>query len=373
MTRGRVVVVTGASAGLGRAIARAFGARGDRIALLARGRDGLDAAAREVRERGGTPLVVPTDVASWDAIRDAGARIERELGPIDVWINNAMTSVFAPFKNIEPEEFVRVTEVNYLGYVYGTLVALRSMLPRDEGTIVQVGSALALRSIPLQSAYCGSKHAVLGFTESVRTELLHDRSAVAITMVQMPAMNTPQFSWVRSKLPRHPRPVSPVYQPEVGARGVLFAADHPHRHNYYVGMSTSLTVLGNKIMPGLLDRYLAATGYQSQQMSDRPVDPERVDNLWSAVHGDAGAHGIFDTESLSHSSQLWATTHKSWLALGGAALGAATTALLHTARSVKQTGSAASGGTTRRKHTPPISAHPSTTATRRDPPVGPTT
>jgi hypothetical protein len=208
--------------------------------------------------------------------------------------------------------------VNYLGFVYGTMAALRRMLPRDRGTIVQVGSALAYRSIPLQSAYCGSKHAILGFTESVRTELLHDHSSVSLTMVQMPAMNTPQFSWVRSKMPDHPQPVAPIYQPEVAARAVLFAADHPGRHNYYVGISTSLTVLANKVVPGLLDRYLARTGYESQQMPDRPVAGDRPDNLFEPVAGFAHAHGIFDDKAWSHSPQLWTTTHKAVLAIGAA-------------------------------------------------------
>jgi NAD(P)-dependent dehydrogenase (short-subunit alcohol dehydrogenase family) len=319
----RVVVVTGASAGLGRAIVRAFGARGARVALLARGPDALAAAADDVTAAGGTALPIPTDVADCDAVAAAARRAETELGPIDVWVNNAMTSVFAPFSEIEGSEFERVTAVNYLGFVYGTMHALRHMLPRDRGTIVQVGSALAYRSIPLQSAYCGSKHAVLGFTESVRTELMHERSGVQITMVQMPGMNTPQFSWVRAKLERHPRPVPPVYQPEVGARAVLHAADHPNRHNYYVGASTSLTVLGNKVAPGLLDHYLAATNFRAQQM-DAPIAPTNVaGNLFKPVEGDVGAHGIFDAGAHPRSAQLWATTHRGWLALGAGTIAGA--------------------------------------------------
>jgi NAD(P)-dependent dehydrogenase (short-subunit alcohol dehydrogenase family) len=319
----RTVVVTGASAGLGRAIACAFGARGDKVALLARGIDGLEAAAEDVESAGGRALVVQTDVSRCTEVDAAAQGVEAELGPIDVWVNNAMTSVFAPFSDMTPEEFERVTAVNYLGYVYGTMAALNRMRPRDRGTIVQVGSALALRSIPLQSAYCGSKHAILGFTESLRTELLHDHSGVSVTMVQMPAMNTPQFAWVRTKMPNHPQPVAPIYQPEVAALGVLFAADHPNRHNYYVGLSTSLTVLANKVAPGLLDRYLAATGYASQQIPNRPVAPGRPDNLFDPVSGLHSTHGMFDDKAWSHSPQLWITTHKARLAFAAATIAGA--------------------------------------------------
>jgi NAD(P)-dependent dehydrogenase (short-subunit alcohol dehydrogenase family) len=328
----RVVVITGASGGLGRAIARGFGARGDHVALLARGRDRLDATADEITAAGGAALVLPTDVAHSDAVADAGRRVEDELGPIDVWVNSAMTSVFAPFAAIDADEFARVTAVNYLGFVHGTMTALHHMRPRDRGTIVQVGSALAYRSIPLQSAYCGSKHAILGFTESVRTELLHDRSGVRITMVQMPGMNTPQFSWVRAKLPGHPQPVAPIYQPEVGARAVLYAADHPNRHNYYVGMSTSLTVLGNKVAPGVLDRYLAVTNYRAQQMPAPPAPTNAAGNLFDPVPGDFGAHGIFDDDAKSRSAQFWASTHKAWLALSAGTLAGAGALLLRRAR-----------------------------------------
>jgi NAD(P)-dependent dehydrogenase (short-subunit alcohol dehydrogenase family) len=323
MSEQRVIVVTGASAGLGRAIARGFGARGDRVALLARGLDGLEAAAKDVEAAGGEAFIVPTDVSSWEQVEDAARRVELEVGPIDVWVNDAMTSVFAPFRELEPQEFERVTAVNYLGFVYGTMAALRHMLPRDRGTIVQVGSALAYRSIPLQSAYCGSKHAILGFTESLRTELRHDHSGVRVTMVQMPAMNTPQFSWVRTKMPNHPQPVAPIYQPEIAAKGVLFAADHPDRHNYYVGISTSLTVLANKLAPGLLDRYLAKTGYDSQQMAGKPVARDRPDNLFDPVPGLAAEHGVFDDKAWSHSPQLWTTTHKTLLAGGAVAVAGA--------------------------------------------------
>jgi NAD(P)-dependent dehydrogenase (short-subunit alcohol dehydrogenase family) len=315
----RVVVVTGAGAGLGRAIAREFAARGDDVALLSRGTDGLDAAAKEVSDAGSRALVLPTDVSSWPEVEEAARRTEAELGPIDVWVNDAMVSVFAPFKDIAPEEFERVTAVTYLGSVYGTMAALRHMGPRHRGTIVQVGSALAIRSIPLQSAYCGAKHGILGFTTSLRSELMHDDSGIQVTMVQMPAMNTPQFSWSRSKMPHHPRPVPPIFQPEVAARAVVFAADHPDRHMYSVGWSTVRAIVGNRIAPGLLDRYLGRKGYEVQQIEDLPVAPDRPDNLWSPVAGDHGAHGIFDNCAKSRSPQFWMTTHKRWLAAGALA------------------------------------------------------
>src|ERR687894_2829264 len=261
----QVVVVTGASGGIGRASAQAFGARGAKVALLARGELGLQGAAKEVEAAGGTALPIPVDTADYEQIERAADRVEHELGPIDVWVNVALTSVFAPFMQIAPEEYKRVTEVSYLGYVYATRVALDRMLPRDRGTIVQIGSALAYRGIPLQSAYCGAKHAIQGFTESLRCELLHDKSNVRVTMVQMPAVNTPQFGWVTSRLPRKAMPVAPIYQPEVAADAVLYAADHPKRREYWVGGSTVGTLLANAVAPGLLDRYLARTGFDSQQ------------------------------------------------------------------------------------------------------------
>jgi NAD(P)-dependent dehydrogenase (short-subunit alcohol dehydrogenase family) len=308
----QVVVITGASAGIGRATARLYGARGAQVALLARGRVGLDAAAKDVENAGGTALAIPTDVADYRQVEAAATQIENDLGPIDVWINVAFTSVFAPFHEIKPEEFRRVTEVSYLGFVYGTMAALSRMRTRDRGTIVQVGSALSERSIPLQSAYCGAKHAVNGFTESLRTELMHDGSNIHITVVQMPAVNTPQFSWVLSRLPHHPQPVPPIYQPEVAARGVVFAADHPQRKQYWVGASTVGTLLGQKLVPALLDRYLAKTGYQSQQTADS-VAPDRAHNLWDPLDGpdghDYGAHGEFDDRAHRRAPQLWCSHH----------------------------------------------------------------
>ena len=314
----RVVVVTGASAGLGRAIVRAFSVDGAHIGLLARGAAGLEATRLEVEAAGCRAVVCPTDVADPDAVERAAEIIERDLGPIDVWVNNAMTSVFSPVKQMHPDEYRRVTEVTYLGTVHGTLSALRRMLPRDRGVIVQVGSALAYRSIPLQSAYCAAKHAILGFTQSLRTELLHDASHVRVTIVEMPAMNTPQFDWVRSRLPRRAQPVPPIYQPEVGARAVVWAAAHPRRE-VKVGISTLEAVYGNKLMPGVADRYLARHAYEAQQ-TDEPENPSRPDNLFAPVDGDHGAHGRFDGRAHAHSVQAWADTRGAWLTIAGAAV-----------------------------------------------------
>jgi NAD(P)-dependent dehydrogenase (short-subunit alcohol dehydrogenase family) len=321
----QTVVVTGASAGIGRAAARLFGERGASVGLIARGQAGLDGAAREVEQAGGTALAVSADVADYEQVTQAARQVEQRLGPIDVWVNVAFTSVFAPFADITAAEFCRVTEVSYLGFVYGTMAALNQMRPRGRGTIVQVGSALGERSIPLQSAYCGAKHAINGFTSSLRCELLHERSGVRVTVVQMPAVNTPQFSWVRSRLPKHPQPVPPIYQPEVAARGVLYAADHPRRRQYWVGASTAATILGNRVAPALLDRYLARTGYGSQQTAE-PADPDRPDNLLQPVDGinghDHGAHGAFDGRSRGRSTQAWLSRHAglSSALLGGAAV-----------------------------------------------------
>jgi short-subunit dehydrogenase len=288
-------MITGASAGVGRATAIAFGRRGARIGLIARGRAGLDGARRDVEAAGGQALVFEADVADAKALERAAAGLESEYGAIDVWVNNAMTSVFSPVKDTTAAEFKRVTEVTYLGVVNGTLTALRRMLPRNRGTIVQVGSALAYRGIPLQAAYCAAKHAIQGFCDSLRAELLHDGCAVHLTMVQMPALNTPQFDWVKSRLPGRAQPVPPVFQPEVAAAAITYAADHPRRE-FYVGVPTVTAIVGNKLLPGIGDRYLAASGYRSQQAGE-PEDPDRPDNLWEPVDAtrDFGAHGRFDS------------------------------------------------------------------------------
>jgi NAD(P)-dependent dehydrogenase (short-subunit alcohol dehydrogenase family) len=301
------VVITGASAGIGRATAELFGRRGANVALIARGEDGLRAAASAVEEAGGHALALPADVADFQAVERAAEQAETRFGPVDVWVNVAFTSVFAPFWEIKPEEFRRVTEVTYLGYVHGTMAALARMRPRDRGTIIQVGSALSYRAIPLQSAYCGAKHAINGFTESVRCELLHDGSHVRITVVQMPAVNTPQFSWVLSRLQRRAQPVPPIYQPEVAAKGIAFAADHPDRKEHWVGASTVGTIVAQKVAAPLLDRYLARTGFDAQQTKE-PTDAGQPANLWQpadqAPGSDRGAHGDFDDRSRSSSVQL---------------------------------------------------------------------
>ena len=320
------VVITGASAGVGRATARKFARSGARVALLARGRDGLEAARKEVEEFGGKALVILVDVANADQVEAAAAQIEAELGKIDIWINNAMVSVFSPVKEMTPEEFRRVTEVTFLGCVYGTLAALKRMLPRDRGTIVQVGSALAHRSIPLQSAYCASKHAMQGFTESLRCELIHDKSEVRVTMVQLPALNTPQFGWVKSQLPRKAQPVPPIFQPEVAAEAIYFAAHHPRRE-FYVGWSSATAIIANKIAPGLLDHFLARTGYNSQQY-DGAEDPNRAHNLWEPVPGDHGAHGDFNACAKKSSAFLWISEHRGWLVLIAATVALVTIAIL---------------------------------------------
>jgi NAD(P)-dependent dehydrogenase (short-subunit alcohol dehydrogenase family) len=317
-----VVVITGASAGVGRATVREFASHGAHIGLIARGTEGLEAARREVEAAGGKALVLPLDVADPAAVEAAADRVERELGPIDIWVNDAMTSVFSPIKKMTGEEFRRVTEVSYLGFVNGTLAALKYMLPRDRGTIVHVGSALAFRSIPLQAAYCASKHAVMGFYASLRTELIHDKSHVRTTIVQMPALNTPQFGWCRSKLPRKAQPVPPIFQPEVAARALYHAAHHPNRREYFVGGSTVMAIFGNKFAARLLDDYLARTGYDAQQY-DGHEDPNRPDNLYEPVPGDHGAHGVFDDRSRDHSWEFWGESHLKTVLTGlGVTIGA---------------------------------------------------
>src|SRR5256714_10908931 len=282
----RVVVITGASAGVGRAVASEFAKQGARIGLIARGIDRLTGAKKEIEKLGGEALALPLDVADADAVDRAAQQVEETFGPIDIWVNNAMATVFAPIKDLTPDEIKRVTDVTYLGVVYGTMAALRRMLPRDRGTIVQVGSALAYRGIPLQAAYCGAKHAIQGFTESLRCELLHDESRVHVTMVQLPAMNTPQFDWVKSRMPREPQPVPQIYEPEIAADAIVWAATH-RRRELSVGAPTAVAIWGNKIASGLFDRYLAKTGYDAQQ-TDQPADPARPHNLWTPVPGDHG-------------------------------------------------------------------------------------
>jgi len=307
-----VVVITGASAGVGRATVQRFGREGAHIGLLARGVDGLEAARTEVEASGGKALVLPTDVADADQVEAAARKVEEAFGPIDIWVNDAMTTIFSPFLEITPAEFKRATEVTYLGFVWGTMSALRRMIPRNYGTIVQVGSALAYRSIPLQSPYCGAKAAIRGFTDSIRTELDHNNSKVHITMVQMPALNTPQFNWCKTNLPRHPQPVPPIFQPEVAAEAIYYAAHH-RRREIYVGASTNVAIYGNTLAPWLADRYLGKTGYDSQQ-TDEPVAPDRPSNLWEPLPGDHGAHGIFGARASNCSKQLWADTHRGLLA-----------------------------------------------------------
>jgi NAD(P)-dependent dehydrogenase (short-subunit alcohol dehydrogenase family) len=315
-SKSRVVVVTGASAGVGRATVQAFACEGARVGLIARGLAGLAGAKCDVERAGGQAIALPVDVADSLAVEKAAARVEEEFGPIDVWVNNAMTSVFSPIKRMTPEEFKRVTEVTYLGCVYGTLAALKRMIPRDCGVIIQVGSALAYRGIPLQAAYCAAKHAIQGFCDSLRCELIHDKSNVRVTMIEMPALNTPQFSWVKSRLPHRAQPVPPIFQPEVAADAIVFAS-HNSRREMYVGMPTVEAIIGNKIAPGLLDHYLARTGFDSQQ-HDGAEDQSRPDNLWEPLDAevDHGAHGRFDRRASSRSPQLWMSMHRKWLWAG---------------------------------------------------------
>jgi NAD(P)-dependent dehydrogenase (short-subunit alcohol dehydrogenase family) len=325
----KVVVITGASAGVGRATARKFARQGAHIGLLARGRAGLEGARQDVEKAGGKALAIPTDVTDAEQVEAAAERIEQELGPIDVWVNNAMTSVFSPVKEMQADEYRRVTEVCYLGTVYGTLSALRRMQPRNRGTIVQVGSALAYRGIPLQSAYCAAKHALEGFHESLRTELKHDESAIRLTMVQMPALNTPQFRWMKSRMPREAQPVPPIYQPEIAADAIIWASEH-NRREVYVGFPAVKTIVGNKIAPWYAAKVLSESGYESQ-LTDEPRNTERPHNLWEPVDTDHdhGAHGVFDSRARSWSPQFWLTTHRPWvMGVGIGLLGAALAVLL---------------------------------------------
>jgi len=313
-----VVVITGASAGVGRATARAWGRRGARVALIARGLDGLEGAKREIEALGGEALVLPLDVSDHDAVEQAAATVEQTFGPIDIWVNNAMLSVFSPIMEMQPDEYRRVTDVTYLGYVWGTLAALRRMKPRDRGAIVQVGSALAYRGIPLQSAYCAAKHAVQGFHDSLRSELIHDGSHVRVVMVQMPALNTPQFRWVRSRLPRKAQPVPPIFQPEVAAEAIVWAA-YSNRREVNVGWPASKAIIGNNLFPGLGDHVLAREGYDGQ-LIDEPEEADRPDNLWHPLPGDAGAHGVFDDRALPSSAEFELNKHRGWIAAAAAIL-----------------------------------------------------
>jgi short-subunit dehydrogenase len=342
MTEKQVVVITGASAGVGRAIARAFADKGHDLALIARGRAGLEAAQREAEQRGVRAIAINADVADAQAMIDAAERTERELGPIDIWVNNVMTSVFAPFWEIEPDEFRRVTEVTYLGYVHGTYAALRHMRPRNRGTIVMVGSALAYRSIPLQSAYCGAKAAIVGFTDSIRSELLHEESQIKITAVHLPAVNTPQFRWVRSRLPKEAQPVPPIFQPELAAEAVLWAVENDRRE-IHLTASTAAAILGHKLAPTIMDQYI--TSAWDGQMTDEPRDTSRPDNLFQPVDDDYdhGAHGAFDDEARDTSPYWWYDRNRT-LVTATAAVASGIGAALVAARTMRRGGNSNGDG-----------------------------
>ncbi|HZD50161.1 MAG TPA: SDR family oxidoreductase [Silvibacterium sp.] len=316
-----VVVVTGSSAGLGRAIAHAYAKRGARLGLLARNPEALQAAQQECEELGGQAIAIPTDVSDAEAVEHAATQVEERLGLIDIWVNDAMVSVFSPVKEMEASDYKRVTDVLYLGFVYGTMAALRRMLPRDRGTIIQIGSALSYRSIPLQSAYCAAKHAINGFTDSLRCELHHDKSGVRVTAVHMPAMNTTQFNWVKNRMPHNPQPVPPIFEPEIAAEVVVAAglARNPRRE-YWVGSPTVVAIVAQRIIPGLGDRYLGKTGYKSQQLQNEPRDPNAPNNLYEYVPGVHSARGKFDNRSKRSSTEVFISLHRDWFALGALAL-----------------------------------------------------
>ncbi len=313
----QVVVVTGASSGVGRAIARAFGAAGARVGLIARNPEALENAVREIGASGGEAMALPLDVADAAAVQSAADAVAARWGRIDTWVNDAMVSVFSPVKEMKAEEYRRVTEVNYLGFVHGTLAALRHMRPRDEGHVIQIGSALAYRAIPLQSAYCATKFAIRGFTDALRCELYHDKSRIRVSMLQLPAVNTPQFDVVRSRLPNHPQPVPPIFQPEVIARAARYVAEHPTRE-LWIGGSAWKAIVGQKVIPGLLDRYLGRTGYEAQQ-TDQPAPPDRPDNVDRYIPGDRGAHGDFDARARGRSAELWLRMRRGAVAAAAAA------------------------------------------------------
>lgn len=317
MARALVVAITGSSAGLGRAIAHAYAKRGAKLGLIARNPEALDAAKQECEALGGHAICFPSDVADPDAVDRAAAQLEDAFGPIDVWINDAMVSVFSPVKEMEPSDYKRVTEVLYLGFVHGTLAALRRMLPRNRGTIIQIGSALSYRSIPLQSAYCACKHAINGFTDSLRCELHHDKSKIRITNIQMPAMNTTQFDWVKNRMPNMTQPVPPIYEPEIAAE-VVYAAGvaRKPRREYWVGMPTVVAIVAQKFIPGLLDIYLGKTGYKGQQLQGQPQDPNAPNNLYNYVPGRHSTRGKFDDRSSRTSAEVFFSLNRDWFALG---------------------------------------------------------
>lgn len=336
-----IVVVTGASAGVGRATAHTFASRGAQVGLIARGTQGLQAAAAEVEKCGGKALALSADMADPDAVEAAAQRVEEVFGPIDIWVNCAMATIFAPFHRISPDEYRRATEVTYLGFVYGTMAALKRMRPRNRGTIVQVGSALSYRAIPLQSAYCGAKFAIRGFTDSLRTELMHDGVDVRLVMVQMPALNTPQFDWARNKMSRRPQPVPPIFQPEIAAEAILYAV-YSRRREVWVGGSSVRAIAANKMFPGLLDRYLARRGY-SAQLADEAADPNQPDNLFDPVPRDPGTHGRFENRAAPSSLQLWATEYRGTLMAASLAFAAFAIAALGMGRPLAKTRSALIG------------------------------